>query len=77
MEQNKNEQIPKETYKGIVKFTLESMLDLSKNDKSYFLGLDLMHYYCSTIAKEKIITKDEFKEICEEVQIPKHYYTDL
>ena len=31
------EKLDKKTYSGIVKFTLESMLDLSKTDKSYNL----------------------------------------
>ena len=35
--------IDKETYIGIVKFTLESMVDLAKSDKNYNLTADTIH----------------------------------
>lgn len=38
------EKLDKKTYIGIVKFTLESMLDLSKKDKEYNLQADVAHY---------------------------------
>ncbi len=41
--------IDKETYIGIVKFTLESMVDLAKSDKNYNLVVDTIHYYETTI----------------------------
>lgn len=63
------EQIDKQTYKGIVKFTLQSMLDLSKEDKSYNLQMDAIHYYESTIKKENIITMEEFLDLCKEIGI--------
>ena len=34
------EKLDKKTYRGIVKFTLESMLNLSKTDKNYNLAAD-------------------------------------
>ena len=43
------EKLDKKTYIGIVKFTLESMLNLSKEDKEYNLQADVAHYYDSTI----------------------------
>ena len=63
------EKLDKKTYSGIVKFTLESMLDLSKTDKSYNLQADMIHYYESTIQTEGILTIEEFLELCKEVEI--------
>lgn len=63
------EKIDKKTYIGIVKFTLESMLNLLKEDKSYNLQADTIHYYESTIKTEGILTMDEFLELCKEVGI--------
>ena len=63
------EKLDKKTYIGIVKFTLESMLNLSKKDKSYNLQLDTIHYYESTIKTEEILTMDEFLQLCKEVGI--------
>ena len=63
------EKLDKKTYSGIVKFTLESMLDLSKTDKSYNLQADMIHYYESTIKKENVITMEEFLNLCKEVGI--------
>ena len=56
------EKLDKKTYRGIVKFTLESMLNLSKTDKNYNLAAD-------TIFPEGQITQDEFLELCKEVAI--------
>lgn len=39
------EKLDKKTYRGIVKFTLESMLNLSKTDKNYNLAADTIYYY--------------------------------
>ena len=63
------EKLDKKTYSGIVKFTLESMLDLSKTDKSYNLQVDIIHYYESTVKTEGIITIDEFFALCIEMGI--------
>lgn len=41
--------IDKKTYIDIVKFTLESMVDLAKSDKNYNLKADTIHYYETTI----------------------------
>ena len=38
------EKLDKKTYRGIVKFTLESMLNLSKTDKNYNLAADTIYY---------------------------------
>ena len=46
--------IDKETYIGIVKFTLESMVDLAKSDKNYNLTADTIHYYKTTIKPEQL-----------------------
>lgn len=53
------EKIDKETYIGIVKFTLESMVDLAKSDKNYNLTADTIHYYETTIKPEIQISQDE------------------
>lgn len=37
------EKLDKKTYRGIVKFTLESMLNLSKTDKNYNLAADTIY----------------------------------
>ena len=63
------EKLDKKTYIGIVKFTLESMLNLSKEDKEYNLQADVAHYYDSTIKAEGIITIDEFFALCIEMGI--------
>lgn len=61
--------IDRETYIGIVKFTLESMVDLAKSDRNYNLAADTIHYYETTIKPEMQISQDEFLELCEEVGI--------
>lgn len=63
------DKIDKKTYIGIVKFTLESMVDLAKSDKSYNLAADTIHYYETTIKPEMQISQDEFLELCKEVGI--------
>ena len=63
------EKMDKKTYIGIVKFTLESMLNLSKEDEEYNLQADVAHYYDSTIKAEGIITIDEFFDLCIETGI--------
>lgn len=61
--------IDRETYIGIVKFTLQSMVDLAKSDKSYDLTADTIHYYETTIKPEMQISQDEFLELCKKVGI--------
>lgn len=61
--------IDKEIYIGIVKFTLESMVDLAKSDKNYNLVADTIHYYETTIKPEMQISQDEFLELCKETGI--------
>ena len=63
------EKLDKKTYIGIVKFTLKSMLNLSKEDEEYNLQADVAHYYDSTIKAEGIITIDEFFALCIEMGI--------
>ena len=63
------DKIDKKTYMGIVKFTLESMVDLAKSDKNYNLTADTIHYYETTIKPEMQISQDEFLELCKEVGI--------
>lgn len=63
------EKLDKKTYIGIVKFTLESMLNLSKDDKSYNLQTDIVYYYEFTVKPENILTMEEFLDLCKEVGI--------
>ena len=63
------EKMDKKTYIGIVKSTLESMLNLSKEDEEYNLQANVAHYYDSTIKEEGIITIDEFFALCIEIGI--------
>lgn len=58
-------EIPKLTYIEIVDFTLKSMLELAKQDKSYILRMDLEYYYVNKIRTDNIITFEEFNELCE------------
>lgn len=61
--------IDRETYIGIVKFTLESMVDFAKSDRNYNLAADTIHYYETTIKPEMQISQDEFLELCKEAGI--------
>ena len=63
------EQLDKNTYIGIVRFTLQSMKDLAAEDKNYNLLADILHYYETTIRTEGMLSQDEFLEICKEVGI--------
>jgi len=63
------DKIDKQTYIGIVRFTLQSMLELSKEDKAYNLQADTMHYYENAIRPEMVITLDEFIALCKEVGV--------
>ena len=62
-------QLDKETYIGIVKYTLESMVKLSKEDPTYDIKTDANHYFEYTIKTEAIITMAEFIELCKEAGI--------
>lgn len=64
-----SDEITKESYIEIVRFTLQSMLELSKEDKTYNLIADTIHYYESTIVPEGKISMDEFLALCKEVGI--------
>lgn len=63
------DKIDKKTYIGIVKFTLESMVNLVKSDKNYKSTADTIHYCETTIKPEMQISQDEFLELCEEIGI--------
>ena len=60
------EQLNKDTYIGIVRFTLQSMVELAAEDKEYNLLSDTLYYYEKTIKPKNIINKDEFLELCKE-----------
>ena len=64
-----SDQISKETYIGIVRFTLRSMVELAAEDKDYNLLADTLHYYETTIKTEGILNQDEFLYLCKEAGI--------
>lgn len=61
--------LSKEKYIGVVKFTLNSMIELAKEDRNYNLNADLIHYYETTIKNEGVITTQEFLDLCKETGI--------
>lgn len=61
-----SDEINKESYIEIVRFTLKSMVELSAEDKGYNLLADLLHYYETTIKTEGILNQDEFLDLCKE-----------
>lgn len=63
------EQLDKETYEGIVRFTLKSMVELAAENKEYNLLADTLHYYETTIKTEGILNQDEFLDLCKETGI--------
>ena len=63
------EQLDKKTYIGIVRFTLQSMVDLAAENKEYNIMADTLYYYEKTIKPENILNKDEFIELCKEAGI--------
>lgn len=61
--------LSKDKYIGVVKFTLNSMMELAKEDRNYNLNADLIHYYETTIKTEGVITTQEFLDLCKETGI--------
>lgn len=61
--------IDKKTYIKIVKHSLESMIELANEDKTYDLESDTYNYYITKVKKDDIITADEFIALCKEVGI--------
>ena len=62
-------QLDKKTYIGIVRFTLQSMVELAAENKEYNIIADTIHYYETVIIPEGIITTDEFLGLCKEAGI--------
>ena len=62
-------QLDKKTYIGIVRFTLQSMVELAAENKEYNLLADTLYYYEKTIKPENILNKDEFIGLCKEAGI--------
>ena len=62
-------QLDKKTYIGIVRFTLQSMVELASENKEYNLLADTLYYYEKAIKPENILNKDEFIELCKEAGI--------
>ena len=64
-----SDEISKESYIGIVRFTLRSMVELAAENKEYNLTADTIHYYETAIVPEGVISTDEFLELCKEAGI--------
>lgn len=64
-----SDEISKESYIGIVRFTLRSMVELAAENKEYNLLADTLHYYETEIKRENILTADEFSQLCAEAGI--------
>ena len=64
-----SDEISKESYIGIVRFTLKSMVELAAENKGYNLLADTLHYYETTIKTEGILNQDEFLDLCKEAGI--------
>ena len=62
-------QLDKKAYIGIVRFTLQSMVELAAENKEYNLLADTLHYYETTIKTESILDQDEFLDLCKEAGI--------
>ena len=60
------EQLDKKVYIGIVRFILQSMVELAAENKEYNLLADILYYYEKTIKSENILNKDEFIGLCKE-----------
>lgn len=60
--------IDKRTYINIVRFTLGTMLDQARNDKTYNLLSDTVNYYLSKIKPDGQLTEEEFLRLCKEVE---------
>lgn len=63
------EKLDKKTYLRIVRFTLEAMVELARQDKDYNLEADTSYYYEKTIKPEMQITQNEFLNLCKEAGI--------
>ena len=53
-------QLDKKTYIGIVRFTLQSMVELAAENKEYNLLADTLYYYEKTIKPENILNKNYY-----------------
>lgn len=61
--------VDKKTYIKIVRFTLGAMMDQAQTDKTYNLLADMIDYYLTKIQPDGMLTKDEFTQLCKEVEI--------
>ncbi|MGP0689783.1 hypothetical protein ACW5UC_24875 [Priestia aryabhattai] len=62
------QQLPREAYLDIVKFTLNSMLDAEQDIEGYDFLADLRHYYTTTIKPQNMLTQDELLLLVEHVR---------
>lgn len=61
-------QLPREAYLDIVRFTLNSMLEAEHDIEGYDFQADLRHYYNTTIKPENMLTQDELLLMVEYVR---------
>lgn len=58
----------KKQYLNIVSFTINSMLDLAKEDSLYSFEADLQHYYENQIKRDRILSEAEFYIIAKTIK---------
>jgi hypothetical protein len=61
-------QLPREAYLDIAKFTINSMLDAEQDVEGYDFLADLRHYYTTTIKPQNMLTQDELFLLVEHVR---------
>lgn len=59
--------LSKQKYIANVKDKLQAMREMSKQDRFYNLTVEAIRYYESTIKADKILTTEEFLDLCKEV----------
>ena len=59
--------LSKQKYIANVKDKLQAMREMSKQDRFYNLTVEVIRYYESTIKADKILTTEEFLDLCKEV----------
>lgn len=64
-----DEVFDQETYIGAIRYTLQSMLELSEQDDSYDLNKDIHFYLENKIKPDGILPLGSFWELCNEVGI--------
>lgn len=62
------EQIGKQAYISIVRFTLGAMMDQAQADKTFNLLASTVSYYLNKVKPDGQLTEEEFLRLCKEVE---------